>query len=402
MVAKWPCDCFSEFCVEVSAGAAGIRKLVRPHIKLLFLGLFAALGEGLASLLEPWPLKVVLDNVLKSRAAHGWLDQWVVTRTGGDKTAIVAFAAVAVLAIAAAGAVCSYLDKYSTTSVGQWVMHDLRRTLYAHIQRLSLAYHDRKHTGDLINRVTEDIDAIQSFIASSLLGAVVKVLTLGGMVAVMFSIDWRFTLVALSVAPALALVVFHYTRRIKRAARAVRRKEGEIASSIQEVFSSMRVVKAFATEDFEQRRLEEQSLESVGIALQARAMKARLAPLVALIVAAGTALVLWVGGRMVISGTLSAGSLILFLAYLGKMYKPMQDLSKMTDAWSKASVGYERVREVLEAEREVDEQPGARRAPRFRGRIEFDHISFSYQPDAPVLKDVSFTLEPGQVAALVG
>src|SRR6202011_1720168 len=164
-------------------------------------------------------------------------------------------------------------EKYLTTSVGQWVMHDLRRTLYSHVQRMSLAYHDHKQTGDLISRVTSDIDAIQSFITSGLLGALVDTLTLVGMVGVMFYINWRFTLIALSVAPVLAAVVYRYTRRIKQAAREVRKKEGEIVSVIQEVLSSIRVVKAFAREDYEQRRLEEQSLEGVEVALRARTLK---------------------------------------------------------------------------------------------------------------------------------
>ena len=242
------------------------------------------------------------------------------------------------------GAICSYAEKYVTTSVAQWVMHDLRRTLYYHIQRLSLAYHDSKQTGDLISRVTSDIDAIQSFIASGLLGSGVNVLTLVGMVGVMLYLNWRFTLIALSVAPVLFAVVYHYTRRIKKAAREVRKKEGEIVSVIQEVLSSIRVVKAFAREEYEQRRLEEESLEGVEIALRARGLKARLAPLVEIIVAVGTSLVLWFGARLVLSGSLSAGSLVLFIFYLGKMYKPMQELSKMTDSYSKAAVGYERIR----------------------------------------------------------
>jgi subfamily B ATP-binding cassette protein MsbA len=286
--------------------------------------------------------------------------------------------------------------------VGQWVLHDLRQTLYFHIQRLSLAYHDQKQTGDLISRVTSDIDAIQSFISSELLDAVINSLTLVGMVGVMFYINWRFTLIALSVAPVLFAVVFRYTRRIKKAAREVRKKEGQIVSVIQEVLGSIRVVKAFAREDYEQRRLEEQSLEGVEIALRARSLKARLAPLVEMIVATGTCLVLWFGARMVLDGSLSAGSLVVFIMYLGKMYKPMQDLSKMTDAYSKASVGYERIREVLDTDRDVKDLPGAWPAGRLRGEIEFAKVNFGYEPDRFVLKDLSFKIQAGQVAAFVG
>jgi len=379
-----------------------MRDLLKPHYKILWLGLIAVIGEGVANLLQPWPLKIVLDNVLKSREIHGWLNSFILSVAGQDRLAILRFAALAVLGIALVDAICSYTEKYVTTSVGQWVMHDLRLMLYHRIQRLSLAYHDEKQTGDLLSRVTSDIDAIQSFIASGLLTALVNGMTLVGMVGVMFYINWRFTLIALSVAPVLFGVVFTYTRRIKKASREVRKKEGEIVSVIQEVFSSIRVVKAFAREDYEERRLEEESLEGVEIALRARGLKAKLAPIVDIIVAIGTAMVLWFGARMALTGTLSAGSLILFIWYLGKMYKPMQELSKMTDAYSKASVGYERIREVLDTEREVKDLPGARRAPFFKGYIEFERVNFSYTPETPILKDVSFKIEPGQVAALVG
>ena len=369
---------------------------------MIALGISAAVGEGIANLLDPWPLKIVLDNVLRSRQSQGWLNHLIRLDAGADKFAVLKIASLAVLAIAAAGAVCSYIEKYVTTSVGQWVLHDLRRTLYLHIQRLSLSFHDQKQTGDLISRVTSDIDAIQSFITSALLDALIDCLTLVGMVGVMFYINWRFTLIALSVAPALFFVVFKYTRRIKKAAREVRKKESEIVSVIQEVLSSIRVVKAFAREDYEQHRLEEQSLEGVEIALRARSLKAKLSPIVEMIVALGTAMVLWFGARMVLGGTLSAGSLIVFIMYLGKMYKPMQDLSKMTDAYSKASVGYERIREILDTEREVKDLPRAVKAPALKGGIEFDKVNFAYLADHPTLINISFKVEPGQCAALVG
>jgi subfamily B ATP-binding cassette protein MsbA len=234
------------------------------------------------------------------------------------------------------------------------------------------------------------------------LGALINSMTLVGMVGVMLYINWRFTLIALSVAPVLALVVFKYTRQIKQASREARKKEGEIVSVVQEVLSSMRVVKAFAREDYEQRRLEEESLESLEIALRARSLKAKLPPMVDVIVACGTCLVLWFGARLVLAGSLSAGSLVVFILYLGKMYKPMQELSKLTDAYSKAAIGYERIREVLEMDHAVTDLPGARKAPRFDGEIEFDSVNFSYNSDRQILTNVSFRIEPGQVAALVG
>jgi ATP-binding cassette, subfamily B, bacterial len=379
-----------------------ITSLLRPHRKALALGLLAVIGEGIANLLEPWPLKIVLDNVLKNKDMGGWLNHFIASVTGSDKLRILEFAAIAVLAIAIIDAICTYAEKYLTTSVGQWVTHDLRQMLYSHIQRLSLAYHDQKQTGDLISRVTSDIDAIQSFITSGLLGVIVNSLTLVGMVVVMFYINWRFTLIALSVAPPLFVLVYRYTRLIKNASREVRKKESEIVSVVQEVLTSIRVVKAFGREEYEERRLAEESLESVEAALKARSLKAKLSPLVQIIVAVGTALVLWWGARLVLAGSLSSGSLIIFIMYLGKMYKPMQELSKMTDSWSKAAIGWERINEVLETHHEVKDQPGAAPARTFRGKIEFDKVSFSYLPDSPVLQEISLKVEPGQLAALVG
>ena len=378
--------------------------LLRPHKKVLTLALVAAIGEGIAGIAQPWPLKIVLDNVLHQHSlhGHGWLNDLVISAAGTDRWAVLRLATFAALAIAVFGAACSYAETSLTTSMGQWVSHDLRLTVYSHVQRLSLSYHDNKRTGDLISRVTGDIDAVRSFLISGLLDGLIDVLTLAGMIGVMVYIDWRFTLVALSVAPALFAVVYTYTRRIKKASREVRKKEGEMVSVMQEVLSSIRVVKAFAREDYEQKRLQEESLESVEIALRARALKAKLSPLVEVIVAIGTSAVLWFGARMVIEGRLSDGSMVVFILYLSKMYKPMQDLSKMTDAYSKAVVGLERIQEVLHTDGSVANLPGARSAPPFRGLIELDNVSFHYDPAAPVLRNLNLRIEPGQIAAFVG
>ena len=386
----------------VTRQSAGIVGLLRPHTRSLALALLAVLGEGAANLLEPWPLKFVFDSFSKSGPKHGWLNSWIQSMIGPDKIAALEFAAAAVFGIALLDAVCFYADKYLTTSVGQWVMHDLRLLLYSHIQDLSLDYHRQNQTGELISRLTGDIDAIQSFIVTNLLGSLVNAMTLLGMVAVMFYLNWRFTLIALSVAPLLFAVTYSYTRRSKKASREVRKKESEIVSRLQEVLSAIGVVKALAREDYEQQRLEEESVESVQIALRARSLKARLSPLVGLIVAAGTGLVLWFGGKLVLGGSLSAGSLLVFIWYLGKMYKPMQDVAKMTDSYSKAAVGYERIKEILDTEPQVQDLPSAKPAPKFKGEIEFNHVHFSYVAGQPVLENISFTVPQGHMTAIVG
>jgi len=376
--------------------------LLAPHRAMLVIAFVAVLGEAGTDLLEPWPLKIVFDYVFGTKHMPAWLSGLLAATFGLDKVAILHFAVLAVIVIALLGALSAYGEKYLTTSVGQWVMHDLRRILYHHIQRLSLAYHDQKPTGDLISTVTADIESIQDFISQALLGIVVNVLTLVGMLVVMFYLNWRFTLIALSVTPVLFVVVYTYTKRIKKASRALRKKEGEVVSVVSEVLSSMRVVKAFAREDYEEERLAQQSLENVEIALKARSLKAKLAPVVQVIVAVGTCLVLWYGVNLVMRGQITTGSLLVFLLYLGKMYKPMRDLSKMTDTMSKAAVGYERIHEVIETEDKIRNLPGAKKAPSFRGEIEFDHVSFAYDNGYRTLNDVNLRVEAGQMAALVG
>jgi ATP-binding cassette, subfamily B, bacterial len=379
-----------------------IGALLRPHWAALTVGFIAIAGETAANLLQPWPLKIVLDDVLRSRQSHAWAMNLIHRLVGTDRIAVLEFACAAVLGIAVLDAVCTYGEKYLTTSVAQWVSYDLRMAIYAHIQRLSLAFHDQKRTGDLISRVTADIDSIQSFIMNGLLGVLINAMTLVGMIAVMFWLNWKFTLIALSVVPALFAMVYIYTRKIKKASREVRKKEGEITSVVEEVLSSIRVVKAFAREDFEVHRLEKESLEAVEISLHARSLKAKLTPLVDIVVAIGTGLVLWFGARLVMGNVLSAGELVVFILYLGKMYKPMQEISKMTDTYSKAAVGYERIQEILQTDVEVRDLPRARKAPRFNGNIEFNNVSFAYAEGPPVLKDVSFEMKAGQVSAIVG
>jgi subfamily B ATP-binding cassette protein MsbA len=376
-----------------------IVDFLRPHWKALALALLAVVGEAGTDLLQPWPLKIVLDYLLQSKKPPTWMAvplRWI----GPNKLAVLNFAVLAVAVIAIVGAISSYLENYLTASVGQSVMHDLRRTLYHHIHRLSLAEHDEKRTGDLIGRVTTDIEAIQSFITTALLGILSSVLTLVGIIGIMLYLNWRFTLISLAIAPVLFVVV--YTRRIKKASRAVRKKESELLSIVQEVFSSIRVVKAFAREDYEERRFERQSLENVETALLGRNIKGTLSPIVDIIVAIGTCLMLGYGARLVLAGQLTPGGLVLFLFYLGMMYKPMRDLSKMTDTVSNAEVGFDRIREVLETDSGMRDQAGARRAGRFKGKIEFDKVSFGYSHDQLILKDMSFAIEPGQVAAFVG
>lgn len=377
-----------------------LARLLRPYWNWLAIAFGAMLIQAAAELLEPWPLKIIFDYVLGSKPMPAWLSGWM--PAGDTPLAVLNVAAVAVIVIAVIGAIGAYTEKYLSTAVAKHVGYDLRRMLYHHVQRLSLAFYEKRQTGDMVVRLTSDIDAAEDLISSAALGIVLNSLTLIGMTGVMFYLDWRFSLIGLSVAPFLFVIVYRFTRQIKQAARDVKKKESELASVVQESISSARIVKAFAREDFEEQRLNRKSEESVTLGLKARSIKARLPPLVDIIVAVGTCLVLWFGVRLVIAGSLTTGALLVFVVYLGKMYKPMKDLSKMADTLSKAAVSFERIAEILNIERQVRNVPGARPAPPFMGRIEFEHVCFGYTPEQLVLHDVNMVAEAGQRVALVG
>jgi subfamily B ATP-binding cassette protein MsbA len=379
-----------------------IKDLLRPHRKALVLGLLAIAGESIADIAQPWPLKIVLDNVIAKKQSHGWLFAMIKRTVGTEPHQILLFACGAVVLIAIVDAFCSYWEKYTTTSVGQWVTHDLRRTLYAQVQRLSLSYHDTSKTGDLISRVTTDIDSIQSFIVSGLLSILVDIATIIGMIGVLFYLSWKLTFIALAVVPILFAIVYTYTRRVKKASREVRKQEGKMISVVQEVISSIRVVKAFSREEYEQHRLEGESLETVEASLRARTLKAKLVPIVNIVTAIGTCLVLYFGGNMALDSDMTGGKIYIFIAYIVSMYKPMQDISKIMDSYSKADIGYERIKEVISNKNEMRDIPRAKPLRITEGAIDIDHVSFAYDGEHDVLHDITLHAAPGHVVAIVG
>lgn len=381
---------------------ASVLGLLAGHWGALLFGLGAVGVETVATLLEPWPIKVVLDTVLRAKPLPQPLAQTIATAVGTSSMAMLEFAVGAVVVIAIVGAVASYLEKQCVTALGQRVTHELRCRIYTHAQRLSMSYHDRKRTGDIISTATADVDAIQSATTSGVLDTLYYALLLVGMSALMLYLDWRFTLIALAILPALSIVVFTLTRRIKHASREVRRREADLMSTMQEVLSSIRLVKAFGREDHERHRFERESEWIVDSTLRARDVKSKLAPAVEIIVALGSAAVLWFGARQVLDGALTAGALVVFLLYLSKMYKPVRELSKMTDTYSRALVALDRINGFLGVDFDVRDLPGARRARRFRGTVELDHVTFGYEPDRPALVDASLTIPAGSVAAIVG
>jgi ATP-binding cassette, subfamily B, bacterial len=380
-----------------------LARFLRPYRWYLAVALAGALAEATADLLQPWPLKILFDQVFSHRQMPA-LVKSIVSRllAGTDTQGVLLFVLFGVVGVTVLSALGSFVQDFVMPRVGHWMMHDLRCALYWHIQRLSLAYHDERRMGDLMSTLTGDIQSVRELVESALVGLFINTLAIAGMVTIMLSMDWRFALLPLSVTPFLGALIFIFTRRIKKASRAVRKREGAVTSVAQEVLASIRVVQAFTREDYEQARFERENVQRVNAGIRARTLEAQLKPGIEIMVAVGTALVIWFGARQVLAGTLQPGGLLVFLAYVTRLYRPIKEMSKQLDTVGRATVGFERILEILETERTVADLPGARPAGTLAGGIAFEHVAFSYRKAEPALEDISFIASPGQMIAIVG
>jgi ABC-type multidrug transport system fused ATPase/permease subunit len=380
-----------------------IRELILPYRWILLIILLAMLAETAMSLAGPWPLKIILDNVVGSHHLPPWLADRLGPVLGGEsKMHIAAMAAIFAVVIAVVSSIASYVANYYTESVGQWVANDLRMRTYHHLQRLSLGYYDSHQIGTILSTITDDVATIQNFASSATLGIFVDMLTIVGMLGLMFWLNWDFALIAIAVTPFLLLFVSRFKKAVKKATHDVRKHQADIVAVVQQGLESMRVVKAFGRQDLEQAELGEVSRETVAAALKARRVKSLLSPVVTVVVSFCTAFVLWRGSSLILKGAMTAGALTVFLSYLNKFFKPVQDLAKMTNSIAQTSVGVERVRGILDTDTIIPERPNAVDPGPFRGDVAFEHVAFGYDAAAPVLRDVNFTIQPGQMVGIVG
>jgi ABC-type multidrug transport system fused ATPase/permease subunit len=380
-----------------------IRELIRPYRSSLLIILLAMLAETAMSLAAPWPLKIIIDNVVGHHKLTPWVDDLVrPLLEGGHRMHVAALAALAALLIAIVGAVASYIDNYYTESVGQWVAHDLRMRTYHHLQRLSLGYYSTHKTGALLSTITSDIQTIQGFASSSSLDILVDLMTILSMLGLMFWLNWDFTLIALGITPFLLLFVSRFKKAVKKATHEVRNEQSEIVAVLQQGLESMEVIKAFGQQELQQKKLSDVSHATVDAALKARRIKSLLSPIVTVTVAACTTVVLWRGAWLIVHDRMTVGALTVFLAYLSRFFKPIKDLATMTNQIAQAAVGVERVRAILDTDAIIPEKPDAIDPGPLTGAIEFQNIAFGYESDVPVLSDVSFKIEPGQFIGIVG
>lgn len=347
-------------------------------------------------LLKPWPLKIVIDSVLGDNPSP-----WNLHELFSKQGLLVAACAGLIVIYLVLGGI-TLLNNYTTIKIGQRMVNDLRRDLYSHLQRLSLAFHSRRQVGDLMYRVTADTYAIQSLTMNGVFPIATALALLIGMFAVMLKIDWQLTVLALSVCPVLFLSISLLSKRISLAATVARQQESEVYSVVQRGMSAMRIIQAFTKEEEEHRKFMAASNQSLDASLRLYTLQTFYSGIINVVMALGTAFVVWVGAQHVLSGSLTVGEIVIFTAYLASLYAPINTISQTWGLIQGAKVGVQRVFEILDVERDLAEGNLVFPASGARGDVWWENVSFQYVPDQPVLKNVSLHVPAGRKVAIVG
>jgi len=375
-----------------------IRKVLArlaPYRWPFVFAVLQVLAIGALELAKPWPLKLVVDSVLGGQAPGLGLD-------GLGAMALLAVACAALVAVYGLLGVLSVTSNYATIGLGQRMVNDFRSELYAHLQRLSLRFHARRDAGDLFYRLTSDTFAIQALTMNAFFPVLSSTVMLVGMLVVMLRLDWLLTVVALGVVPVLLLAIFAMSRRIVTLATDARIKESALWGMAQRTIHAIRVIQAFTTEEDEHRRFVSTSGASLAAYLRLYTVQTAYSAVVNVLIAVGTAAVLWVGATHVLQHELTVGQVLIFTTYLASLYAPINTLTQSYGLIQGARVGAERVFELLETAPDLPDGTRDLARAEVRGAVTFEDVEFRYEAGRPVLRGVSFHAPPGSLVALVG
>ncbi len=371
-----------------------VRDIVRRHWLALGGGGVGAVLITAAELAAPFPLKWVLDEVIHNRTGTFTFDR--------DQFRLLFILAQLVIGIALVGALGAYVGEVWLKRAGERIAHDLRVRTYAHLQRLSLGFHDKRHKGDLVTRLTEDANAVGDLFSDAIGSMAQAVLLLGGIATISIMLDPWLAIVLLVVTPILGIVTGYFRKRVRLAARAQRAHEGQIASLASESLSAIRVVKSLGGEVYENDRVAVSSEERRRHGVLVAGLEARFSATVEVIGAITMAVVLVVGAFRVSAGAVTAGSLVVFVRYSSRLYRPLKDIARYSTKAARAMARAERIADVLSADDMLRDRPGAYAGPRAKGGLEFEHVNFAYDGGRGGLNDVSLTIPAGQRVAIIG
>ncbi len=378
-----------------------IRECLAEQRIALVLASAALAGVVLCDVLVPWPLKVIFDHILLAKPLPPMLAPLQPLLDLGAWPALVA-CAVSITVIALASGTLSYLQLYTSARIGHRITWRLRGELFAHLQRLSLAHHRAGRVGELITKVAGDTNLLRDMFADWLLTFGRHVVTLLAMLAVMFALNWHLALVVTATLPPLLLVIVFLNRRIKVAAREQRKNEGRMASRLNEVLSQIALVQAFGRHEEEQERFRSEIAANYDSGIRSARTQGAIVKAIAVISAIGTAITVLLGVREVLAMRLTPGELLVFIAYVDALYKPVRDLGRLAGKFSRAAVSAERVAQILDTRPDADDEPGAVELTATIGEITFENISFGYSQSKPLLHNINLRIAAGERVALIG
>ena len=376
-----------------------VRRL-RPHLGSLVLAVGGVMLSAAMEVLKPWPLKIVIDNVLRGAPLHA---SWIPPAFANlARPQMLAAVCAGLVTLYVALAIINVLNNYLTIAIGQRMVNELRAQIFEHLSRLSLSFHRGRSIGDLMVRIAYDTFSIQTIAMNGLFPVLSSLVLLGGMFAVMIRMDAELTLVALAIVPLLFIVIALTSRPIDAAAGSARVKESRLYTVAHRMLAAIQVVQAFTREAESYREFVESSSESLGENLRLYTLQTIYVGAVSVMIAIGTAMVIYLGALHTLSGRLTIGDLIVFTAYLASLYAPINQMFQTYGQMRASMAGLRRCLELLEIEPEIRDRPGARTLGRARGEVEFRDVIFGYDPARPVLRGVSFRAHAGEVVAIVG
>jgi len=359
---------------------------LRPYRGKLALALVCMILVSLTTLALPWILgRELIDRVIL-----------------GKNVSLLNLIAIALVILVAIKGLFSYGQTYLMSFVGYRMITDLRNQIYQHLQRLSLSFYKRKRTGEIMSRVVTDVNVLQEIVVESVAKMILNLLIIAGVLGFIFYIHWKLSLCVLAVIPLLALTVRRFGSRIKKFSTSVQVKIADISSLLQETIAGIEVVKSFATEEKEVKRFRQENIRNFRLAMRRTRVVALLSPLIEILTTIGLSAILWYGAREVITGGLTTGKLIAFLAYVSLVTHPLNQLGRTYSLYQRALASAERIFEILDTEPEIKELPGAVKLPPIEGYIRFEDVSFGYNSKELILENISLEIKPGESVALVG
>lgn len=360
-------------------------KYVRPYLFRVGVAIICIIFASLANLYVPWIIKDVIDDVLTTKDMK-----------------MLNLIAVGIVVVFFLRGIFFFGQTYLMSYVGQRVIIDIRAAVYTHLQRLSLSYFESRRTGAIMSYITNDVAALQTAMVQSVIELFTEGMVLIGSMAAMFYIHWKLSLLTFITLPLVAQAINIFGKRLRLAGAVMQERAADITAVLQETVLAVRVIKSFVREDYEIERFNRENYYNFRAQMKNAQLMATLTPIIEFLSAIGVTVIIWYGGREVINGGLTSGSLIAFLIYVVNLSNPVKRLSRVYAGIQGALAAAQRVFDVLDIVPEIQDAPDAVELPRIKGQVEFSHVTFEYKPGETALSNISLAAKPGQVIAIVG